>query len=532
MRIRTTLLVLVLSLSVLAVSFAARFAGPWQAVGDGIDYQEFHTAEPNDIYVARMDRSNPKAILDSAVALGRISYGVEKVSEMFKRYDDTINYWGGSWGNRSKVVVAINGSYFNWTGVPESGQITSGWYAKRFSDLSSSSGLVYGLNRSVFIGQCVNNDLAKQTLSIFRSGQVVATFRIDGVNIPRGANQLILYTPQYDSYTHTPSDGLEVLVEMTRPTLILPSPANAAGVVQKILDQQGQTLIPFDHVVLSASGSVRDNLVGTLTLNDEIHISQEITSYDKDCASPFNVSWTKAYASVSGDFTILRNGEILHSTQGGAIIKNPRTAMAYNDHYIFFIVVDGRTQRSAGMTFDEVAAFALDTLKATWAIVQDGGGSSVIVVNGQVKNHPVSLCYAIYLPLVINGGPQQQPQSIPTESGLLPTGAAPSAVSSALYSCERSVANSMMMIDVQPGQWSQIYRPNDSITTLSPTKIRLGPGSNYAAITSLPAGAQGVILPLSLTKKLNGIEAKGTFWWKAAFGAFEGWVDENAIRLH
>src|SRR5450756_1828502 len=115
MKIRLTLLVLWIILALSNVSFPAQADNAWQAVGEGIDYQEFHLLlgplGPNDIYVARMDRANASAILDSGIAQGRISHGIEKVSDMARRYDDAINYWGGNWGQRNKVVVAINGSY-------------------------------------------------------------------------------------------------------------------------------------------------------------------------------------------------------------------------------------------------------------------------------------------------------------------------------------------------------------------------------------------------------------------------------------
>ena len=527
MKIRLTLLVLWIILALSNVSFPAQADNAWQAVGEGIDYQEFHLPEPNDIYVARMDRANASAILDSGIAQGRISHGTEKVSDMARRYDDAINYWGGNWGQRNKVVVAINGSYFNAIGAPESGQITSGWYAKRFGDLGGGSGLGYRLDRSVFIGQCVLNKPDKQVISIFRDGQPISTFLIDGLNIPRGANQLIVYTPQYDDFTHTAANGLEVLVEMKRPTLILPLPASANGLVDQILDLHGQTLIPFDHIVLSASGTVRDKLLGNLAVGDEVHISQEITPFDKDCERPYNQPWTKTYASIGGAFNILRDGQIITSTETGAVEKDPRTAIAYNDQYIFFIVVDGRNpQRSVGMTFDDLAAFA-QTLGSTWAIAQDGGGSSVMVVNGQVKNHPVSLCDSIFLPILVTSGLQAPSQAMPTQQGRLSSGPVASTPSYYQYACERPVANSMMMIQVQPAQSSQTFHPLDLVSAQGSTEIRLGPGTNYPAFASIPSGTHGFIL--THNENLNGIGAKGSYWWKVAFGDLAGWVDERAI---
>jgi hypothetical protein len=478
-----------------------------------------------------MDRNNLSAILDSGIAQGRISYGTEKVSDQFKRYDDAINFWGSYWGQRNKVVVAINGSYFNWNGVPESGQIISGWYAKRYSDFGGSSGFGYRTDRTIFIGQCVVNPADKQLVSIVRGGATIASWQISGVNVSRADNQLILYTPQYDDATHTAATGLEVLVELSRPTLVLPQPAYASGTVRKILDLKGATFIPFDHVVLSASGSVRTQLLGTLQVGDEVRISQEITTYDKDCQTPYNQTWTKTYASVSGGFNNLRDSQIIATTEAGGLAKNPRTVIAYNSQYIYFIVIDGRTQRSVGMTYAEAAAFARDTLGATWATTQDGGGSSVMVVNGAIKNHPVSQCKAaIFLPLVVNNGSAAALQAAPTPTPPNATPAAADTTTAAysLYTCEREVANSMMMINVVPAARSGKFPASAAVTLTAAAEIRLGPGTNYPAFTTLQAGARGLVLsPHSGT--LNGIAAKNLSWWKVAFGSVEGWVDERFL---
>src|SRR5512147_1881552 len=113
----------------------AQTADGWEPVAAGIDYQQFHVNGPNNVYVARMDRSNPNVTLESMTAYGRLSGGRETISSMARRSDQAINYWGGAWGARNKVVVAINGDFENSTlVVPTRGQFLSGWYSKRFSD--------------------------------------------------------------------------------------------------------------------------------------------------------------------------------------------------------------------------------------------------------------------------------------------------------------------------------------------------------------------------------------------------------------
>ncbi len=177
---------------------------------------------------------------------------------MAARYDQAINYWGESWGQRNRVVVAINGYFFNLsTGRPLSGQIQSGWYAQRFSDYVGDAGFAWNLDRSAMIGKCVYHTPRFQFFTILRSGE---TRKVNGINLERSMDELILYTPQYNATTGTDNNGVEVLVEMSRPTLVLPEPAMALGRIVKIRDLRGNTPIPFDHVVLSATGEFADGL--------------------------------------------------------------------------------------------------------------------------------------------------------------------------------------------------------------------------------------------------------------------------------
>ncbi len=49
------------------------------------------------------------------------------------------------------------------------------------------------------------------------------------------------------------------------------------------------------------------------------------------------------------------------------------TRYAFNDRYIYFLVIDGRSKESVGMTFTEAGFFCRDELKASHAALQDGG---------------------------------------------------------------------------------------------------------------------------------------------------------------
>ena len=90
---------------------------------------------------------------------------------------------------------------------------------------------------------------------------------------------------------------------------------------------------------------------------------------------------------------LVENGEISVSVNdevGRAKASNPRTAIAVIDelHYLF-IVSDGRTSESEGLSLYELARF-LQSRGVRTAYNLDGGGSSTMVFNGRVVNNPTS----------------------------------------------------------------------------------------------------------------------------------------------
>jgi hypothetical protein len=477
----------------------------WQPLAPGIDYREFHLPGPNRVYVARLQIDQPQAILESSIGQGRLSGGSETVREQAARYDQALNTWGGEWGSRNHVVVAINGSFFDpQTGVPWSGQIHSGWYAKRFADRQNSSGFVWTADRRAFIGACVLHRPGKQLVTLPKTGE---TFPFDGINVPHGENDLILYTPQYDAATPAIEEnqpGLEILVQLTRPLGFAPAPSMISGVVRQVREGEGSMLIPFDHVVLSAAGRAYQALKGKLAIGDELGISQELHHMMPDCRTPNPLSWEQAYASVAGSFIFLSDGVIPALDDLGAVLRNPRTAIALNEKYIYFIVVDGRDSlRSLGMSMAELGVFVKTRLGAVSGIALDGGGSSTMVVNGRVVNNP-------------NAELDKPAPSI-----------TPSPAASTVSKIERVVANGMLMVVVQPKEQSSRFQAGQSVSIVDTGEVnlRLGPGTNYAPLGVVSPGSRGVILE----HPMNGVLAKGYFWWKIDFSGQVGWVNQDSL---
>lgn len=88
---------------------------------------------------------------------------------------------------------------------------------------------------------------------------------------------------------------------------------------------------------------------------------------------------------------LVEDGEIsvsLDSEVGRAKASNPRTAIGIIDdlHYVF-VVSDGRTDDSEGLSLYELASF-MDQLGVQTAYNLDGGGSSTMVFQNQIINNP------------------------------------------------------------------------------------------------------------------------------------------------
>ena len=100
-----------------------------------------------------------------------------------------------------------------------------------------------------------------------------------------------------------------------------------------------------------------------------------------------------AYQVLSFGPVLLEDGEISvgeNDEVGMAMASNPRTAIGYlgNNHYVF-VVSDGRTSESAGLSLYELASF-MKELGVADAYNLDGGGSSTMVFKGEIINNPTT----------------------------------------------------------------------------------------------------------------------------------------------
>lgn len=477
----------------------------WESIAPGFEYQKFTVPGPVEAFVVRMvigTGSSTEAV-DSMIAQGQFykvglpNGGRETVSGMVARYDDTISYFFEEWGRRNDVIAAINGDYWEreyypsgpYTGRPESGQVQGGWFCRWYDFFSGGSGFfdtIWGVPH-------IGGDVSSGTNSDNRQKVIFYEFdgsqaNLTGLNVERGADDLILYTPQWAGSTHTDATGVEVLIQVNRPTLPLPHGTSAhscSGTIIAVRDLQGDTPIPFDHVVLSATGSNATTLRNKCVVGQEVRFQLLIRDYGFASRTPPHPpqDWTKAYGSIGCDREIVIDGQVTN-LPSPAWPRDPRTAVAFNANYIYFIVVDGRRPTSIGMDASELANFMINTLGATHGVTEDGGGSSAMWVQGRG---------------IVN---------VPSDGS------------------ERATVNGLMMVRVLPAEYSATFSAGNGVVAISSTPLRLGPGTNYAVLSTAPAGSHGVIVG----HNLNGVRATGQNWWKWEFNGTQGWSSEDTLQ--
>ena len=100
-----------------------------------------------------------------------------------------------------------------------------------------------------------------------------------------------------------------------------------------------------------------------------------------------------AYNVLSFGPALVTNSEISVTTSdevGKAMASNPRTAIGIlSDNHYVFVVSDGRTNESEGLSLYELATF-MQGLGCSVAYNLDGGGSSTMYFNGNIINNPTT----------------------------------------------------------------------------------------------------------------------------------------------
>ncbi len=202
-------------------------------------------------------------------------------------------------------------------------------------------------------------------------------FAISGMNRPRGADELVVYTPEFHRTTLTTPDGVEVIFRRDK--------------IIRIRDGEGSSAIPLDGFVISACGSAREWVLANLRAGSLVRLDSKLAPVESEMKD----AWKRASFIVGGGPQLIKDGRVAITFEAEKIAprfvsdRHPRTAIArLKDGRMLVAAVDGRQPGvSAGMSLPELADLLLE-FGASEAINLDGGGSTTMVVNGKLVNKP------------------------------------------------------------------------------------------------------------------------------------------------
>lgn len=253
---------------------------------------------------------------------------------------------------RTNSIAAINGGFFKpQTGVPLGTLMIDG---------KIYTGPIYD---RVALGIFDNGyDVGRVQLDAKITGNG-HTIKIDNVNQPRMLSSYILaYSRDWGAYAPaSPQYGVQLRVEGNKITAASANPLS----------------IPENGYVLVGPKSQLGKLFGA----EYVELSIKT-----------NPKWENVRHIISGGPYLVKNGEVFVDMTAQKLQaiggRNPRSAIGYTkDNDLILVAVDGREGSSIGMTLTELANL-MKSLGCINAINLDGGGSTVMYVNGQIVNHP------------------------------------------------------------------------------------------------------------------------------------------------
>lgn len=337
-------------------------------VGPGVTAAKFDVpALPLKVSIVEMDLTNPYIVMETCL-------GGEKIVAI----ETPVSMAARSSRPGHEVVGAVNGDFFmtapqNEVGLPLSGQV-------RNDELVQSSHnracLVLDDNNRPYIDRLTFTGRVKSgnhTLAL----NLVNRMRYGYDNIAE--NQTILFTRTYGPVTYEASNsGKMVLLRPLAEPFRWLANGEEKCVIEDIFDAQGSATIPDGKAILWLKGSYA-NQTSWMNVGDVLDISFKLTLNN----GPSNVN---IHQLVGGsNHIIMKNGQFMEDWAD----LHPRTAVGFNadSTRLYFVVVDGRHMTSVGVSLKQMKGI-FDALGAVTAVNLDGGGSSTIMVNDEVLNHP------------------------------------------------------------------------------------------------------------------------------------------------
>ncbi len=337
-------------------------------VGPGTTFAKYNLpGKPLKVSVLEMDLRNKYVDFETCKG-GDKGVSQEQPTSMYSRND----YPGHD------MIGATNGDFYFYQNVVENGIPRSGQFKK-------NECITNPVGRAAFV---LTDDRKPYIDRVDFSGTVKfgeTTTRLHTVNMQRlewentEGNQLNLYTNAYGTETEKCTGGMKVIITPAQGEFFWSANKNIEAVVEAIVPGDGVTPIEAGKAVLWGRGT-SETFLKTLSVGDKITLN--LTTNLR--SQPGLLKDFKELMGGSNNI-IMRNGELVDGTDD----VHPRTCIGFSkdENIVYFVVIDGRQATSTGVSLTECQGIFLG-LGAWHAVNLDGGGSSVMIVNGDVVNTP------------------------------------------------------------------------------------------------------------------------------------------------
>ncbi|MBW7889207.1 MAG: phosphodiester glycosidase family protein, partial [Bacteroidetes bacterium] len=331
-------------------------------VTEGVVHTKFLLSGPLTVDVLEVDLKNPNITLESYKPNGLTRTTVQSAA------NDRVGH---------RVIGAINADFFSFeTGWPIDNQVVNGKVVLGLS--SNQSHFALTEEKKPLIDGFIFNG------KIFTKSGTPLT--LNGGNTARGSNQTILFSSFKGATTGTDQTGQEIAVQVISPSMTV----NDTLLVVVTQKGNGNLAIPNSGYVISgASGNPASFLTNNFSVNDTVKL---YAGYTLRSGVPIK----KITQLIGGHGRLIKDGVAYptlgdHDGTGSGFndVRHPRTFLGMNadSSKLFLCTVDGRQASSIGMTFTDMANFLL-RFGVTNAFNLDGGGSTTMVVRGEVANSP------------------------------------------------------------------------------------------------------------------------------------------------
>lgn len=346
-------------------------------------YDGTHTTGPWSIHVLEIDR-RLTSNMTTTLAMDQVE-GKETITSIAKR---------------TNVLASINGGYFvmtNKDGTPGdlagisvlNGELVSEAIRNRSGFiLSEKKASISNVSTSLTVqssdGSVRELDGLNRTIGLIRN---CGEFELDSQNgnpmhdvTCSDDSELIQYNPIYGKDTPK-GNGVEVVLDQN-------------GRVTELIHSRGQE-IPETGSIIAGTGEAADWLKEHAKIGMPLTIDKNVLSNGKP------LSLNSQTHIVNGGPLLLKNNryDIQAAHEGFVynneffyrfgINRNPRTLIGIKPNgNLLLVAADGRSpQAGIGLSFEESAKL-MKALGAKDAMNLDGGGSTTMVINGQMVTHP------------------------------------------------------------------------------------------------------------------------------------------------